>query len=139
MNAQFTVQKKLKLQGYPQNIKKNTCFIKGMFSSDVEASKFIGAKVRTVSKIRGMIKKPHGTKGDVRCTFEDRVRPSDIVFLRTWVRVEAEKFYNPVLSLLIENSEKWKGMRTVGQQRWEKTRSSKEEGFGIQRDRASKT
>jgi len=120
MNAQFTVQKKLKLQGYPQNIKKNTCFIKGMFSSDVEASRFIGAKVRTVSKIRGMIKKPHGTKGDVRCTFEDRVRPSDIVFLRTWVRVEAEKFYNPVLSLLIEDSGKWKGMRTVGQQRWEK-------------------
>jgi len=91
-----------------------------MFSSDLEASKFIGAKIRTVSKIRGMIKKVHGTKGEVRCTFEDRVRPSDIVFLRTWVRVEAEKFYNPVLSLLIEDGGKWKGMRTVGQQRYEK-------------------
>merc|ERR1711972_709875 len=58
--------------------------------------------------------------GEVRCTFEDQVRPSDIIFLRSWVRVEAEKYYNPVLSSLIKDGEKWKGMRTVGQQRYDK-------------------
>ena len=55
----------------------------------------------------------------MRAKFEDQVRTSDIVFLRSWINVECEKYYNPVTSLLIESPEKWKGMKTVGQIRYE--------------------
>jgi ribosome biogenesis protein BMS1 len=82
INSQVNIQKKLKLVGYPENIYKNTCFIKEMFRSDIEASKFIGAKIKTVSNIRGVIKKVKGKNGLVRATFEDQLRISDIVFLR---------------------------------------------------------
>lgn len=33
-----------------------------------------------------------------RATFEDKILMSDIVFMRTWFKVEPEKFYNPLSS-----------------------------------------
>ena len=51
------VVKKLKLVGYPMKIHKNTAFVKDMFTTQIEASRFEGAQVRTVSGIRGIIKK----------------------------------------------------------------------------------
>lgn len=105
------VVKKLRLTGSPKEIFKRTAKIENMFTSDVEATKFIGASIRTVSKIRGTIKAAE-KNGIVRCTFEDTIKPSDIVFLNGWVQVEPEKYFAPIDSLL---SDKWNLVRTVAE------------------------
>lgn len=112
------IMKKLKLVGHPFKIYKNTAFIKDMFHSSLEVAKFEGAKIKTVSGIRGQIKKAHHTpEGSYRATFEDKILLSDIVFCRTWFRVEVPRFYAPITSLLLPADQKsqWQGMKTLGQ------------------------
>ncbi|KOC60307.1 Ribosome biogenesis protein bms1 [Habropoda laboriosa] len=112
------IMKKLKLTGVPMKIYKKTAFIKDMFNSALEVAKFEGARVKTVSGIRGQIKKAVSKpEGCFRATFEDKILLSDIVFCRTWYRVDVPKFYNPVTSLLLPPEEKnrWQGMKTTGQ------------------------
>ncbi|XP_053721325.1 ribosome biogenesis protein BMS1 homolog isoform X2 [Synchiropus splendidus] len=118
LDKSVTVVKKLKLIGYPYKIFKNTCFIKGMFNTVLEVAKFEGASLRTVSGVRGQIKKAlSNPPGSYRATFEDRLLMSDIVFLRSWLPVSVPQLYNPVTSLLLPVSQKdnWSGMRTLGQ------------------------
>ncbi|CAH2321746.1 ribosome biogenesis BMS1 homolog [Pelobates cultripes] len=118
LDKSVTVVKKLKLIGYPCKIYKNTSFIKGMFSTALEVAKFEGASVRTVSGVRGQIKKALRTpEGAFRATFEDKLLMSDIVFLRSWFPVTVPTFYNPVTSLLkpVGEKENWTGMKTLGQ------------------------
>ncbi len=57
LNHSYDIKKKLKLTGEPYKIFKNTAYIKNMFNSALEVSRFIGAQIRTVSGIRGIIKK----------------------------------------------------------------------------------
>ncbi|KAG7492448.1 hypothetical protein MATL_G00014590 [Megalops atlanticus] len=118
LDKSVTVVKKLKLIGYPYKIYKNTAFVKGMFNSVLEVAKFEGASVRTVSGVRGQIKKAlRAPPGAYRATFEDRLLMSDIVFLRSWYPVSVPQFYNPVTSLLqpVGQKDSWIGMRTLGQ------------------------
>uniref|UniRef100_A0A8C3ABE1 BMS1 ribosome biogenesis factor n=1 Tax=Cyclopterus lumpus TaxID=8103 RepID=A0A8C3ABE1_CYCLU len=118
LDKSVTVVKKLKLIGYPEKIFKNTSFIKGMFNTVLEVAKFEGASVRTVSGVRGQIKKALSTPaGAFRATFEDRLLMSDVVFLRSWFPVTIPQLYNPVTSLLLPVGQKdsWAGMRTLGQ------------------------
>jgi len=122
--GQAKVVKKLKLVGEPKKIFKNTCFVKGMFSSALEVARFEGASVRTVSGIRGQIKKSiKGEHGVFRATFEDKVMASDIVFLRTWVQVHPQRFYNAVTNALGtfdgagSKNEGWRKMKTVSELR----------------------
>jgi ribosome biogenesis protein BMS1 len=61
MSSTVSVVKKLKLVGTPSKVFKNTAFIKGMFNSALEVAKFEGAKIKTVSGIRGSIKKAVST------------------------------------------------------------------------------
>jgi ribosome biogenesis protein BMS1 len=87
VNSQFKVMKKLKLIGEPFKVHKNTAFVKGMFNSNLEAAKFTGAQLRTVSGIRGTVKRAikEGVQpGSFRATFEDKILMSDLVFCRTW-------------------------------------------------------
>ena len=57
LDASVRVMKKLKLKGSPFKVHKHTAFIGGMFNSQLEVSKFEGASIRTVSGIRGIVKK----------------------------------------------------------------------------------
>ena len=114
------IVKKLRLTGTPYKIFKNTAFIKGMFNSALECARFEGAAVRTVSGIRGQVKKTlRSPEGAFRATFEDRILMSDIVFVKSWYPVTVPKYYNPVASLLAQDKSSWSGMRTVGQIRFE--------------------
>ncbi|KAM6163755.1 ribosome biogenesis protein BMS1 homolog [Rhynchocyon petersi] len=120
LDKSIKIVKKLKLTGFPYKIFKNTCFIKGMFNSALEVAKFEGAVIRTVSGIRGQIKKAlRAPEGAFRATFEDKLLMSDIVFLRTWYPVSIPAFYNPVTSLLkpVGQKDSWSGMRTTCQLR----------------------
>lgn len=94
----YDVKKKLKLVGEPFKVFKNTAFIKGMFGSAVEVTKFIGAKIRTVSGVRGQVKKAvnEGPPGSFRATFEDKILLSDVVFCACWHTLQLERFYNPL-------------------------------------------
>lgn len=77
------IMKKLKLVGTPLKVFKKNAFIDGMFNSPLEVSRCLGAKLKTVSGVRGAIKKAvlHpsqlGVKGagpgTFRATFEDKI------------------------------------------------------------------
>lgn len=116
IDASVEIVKKLKLVGYPYKIFRNTAFIKDMFSSAMEVARFEGAQIKTVSGIRGEIKRALSKpEGHFRATFEDKILLSDIIILRTWYPVQIKKFYNPVTSLLLKNKKEWKGLRLTGQ------------------------
>jgi ribosome biogenesis protein BMS1 len=114
LDASFPVVKKLKLVGTPSKIYRNTAFISGMFNSDLEVSRFEGASIKTVSGIRGQVKKAirEGQPGSFRATFEDKILLSDIVFCRTWMPVEMKQYYNPVTNHLSRGGTSgWNGMK----------------------------
>ena len=123
------IVKKLKLTGHPYKIFRNTAFIRDMFNSAIEIAKFEGAGIKTVSGIRGQIKRALSKPdGHFRATFEDKILMSDIVFLRAWYPVKPHRFYNPVTNLLdgpklhdvdsaaapADSSEAWQAMRLTG-------------------------
>ncbi|KAK9153091.1 hypothetical protein Sjap_000571 [Stephania japonica] len=131
-NHAARIMKKIKLVGHPCKIFKKTALIKDMFTSDLEIARFEGAAVRTVSGIRGQVKKAAkaeiGNKpklkgglpkeGIARCTFEDRILMSDIVFLRAWTQVEVPQFFNP-LTTALQPQNQIQVMKTVSELRKE--------------------
>lgn len=118
LNSSVEIVKKLKLVGHPYKIFRNTAFIKDMFNNSLEVAKFEGAAIRTVSGIRGEIKRALSKPdGYFRATFEDKILMSDTIFLKTWYPIKVKKFYNPVTSMLLQDHEQWKGMRLTGQVR----------------------
>lgn len=117
------IVKKLKLTGNPFKIYKKTAFIKDMFTSALEVTKFEGAALRTVSGIRGQLKKAvRAPPGAFRATFEDKILLSDLVFLKAWTEVPVQRFYMTLTTLLAPEEEKtkWQGMKTIGQLRAER-------------------
>lgn len=124
INKSTQIVKKLKLVGTPLKIYKKTAFIKDMFTSTLEVAKFEGARIKTVSGIRGQIKKAlNKPEGAFRATFEDKILMSDIIFCRTWFKVDVTRFYAPVVNLLLPIGDKnaWQGMKTKGQLKRERS------------------
>eukprot|EP00542_Grammatophora_oceanica_P007851 CAMPEP_0194070400 /NCGR_PEP_ID=MMETSP0009_2-20130614/88159_1 /TAXON_ID=210454 /ORGANISM="Grammatophora oceanica, Strain CCMP 410" /LENGTH=278 /DNA_ID=CAMNT_0038723665 /DNA_START=226 /DNA_END=1062 /DNA_ORIENTATION=+ len=117
LDDSFRIVKKLKLVGTPSKIYRNTAFVSGMFNSDLEVSRFEGASIRTVSGIRGQIKKAlrEGQPGSFRATFEDKIIRSDIVFCRTWMPVDIKSYYNPVTNHLAAGTDGWRAMKNKAQ------------------------
>ena len=58
-------------------------------------------------------------EGIARCTFEDKIKMSDIVFMRAWASVEVPRFYNPLTTALQPRDQTWQGMKTVAELRRE--------------------
>ncbi|GAP93252.2 putative ribosome biogenesis protein bms1 protein [Rosellinia necatrix] len=114
VDQSYEIVKKLKLTGVPAKVYKNTAFIKDMFNTSLEIAKFEGASIKTVSGIRGQIKRALSKpEGHFRATFEDKILMGDLVFLRAWYPIKPHRFYNPVTERLGD----WQPMRLTGQVR----------------------
>lgn len=114
VDQSYEIVKKLKLTGTPAKVYKNTAFIKDMFNTSLEIAKFEGASIKTVSGIRGQIKRALSKpEGHFRATFEDKILMGDLVFLRAWYPIKPHRFHNPVTERLGD----WQPMRLTGEVR----------------------
>jgi hypothetical protein len=92
-NNSLNIVKKAKLKGIIYNSFRKTAFIKNMFSSEIEISRFIGSSIQTISGIRGVIKKPinNGPNGSFRANFEKNIISGEVIFLRIWFPIQISK------------------------------------------------
>ena len=117
VNESFNLVKKIKLIGEAEEIYKKSAIIKGMFNSNLEVARYIGAKIQTVSGIRGIIKKQINLKpeGRFRASFEDKIIKCDVIFLKQWTQVQLIQFYNPIIDY--DNNKSRKLLRNMFQLR----------------------
>mmetsp|Transcript_38973 Transcript_38973/g.79786 ORF Transcript_38973/g.79786 Transcript_38973/m.79786 type:complete len:266 (+) Transcript_38973:1184-1981(+) len=101
----WKIFKKLKLKGKVYKNFKKTVLIRSMFSSEMEVTRFQGARLEEKNGNRGVIKKPilDGPQGSFRAAFEKKVQHRGDVFLRIWVSIKLEKIYHPNEFLLTPN------------------------------------
>ncbi|KAJ2090561.1 Glycoside hydrolase 2 (Mannanase, beta-galactosidase) [Coemansia sp. RSA 986] len=81
-----------KLTGYSEKIHRNTMYIKNMFNSALGMSWYEDAAIKPVSGIHAQVKEVAGNTDMFRVTFENKVKISDIVFLRAFYKT-LNRFY----------------------------------------------
>ncbi|ORD97630.1 BMS1 [Hepatospora eriocheir] len=69
------------LVGYPKSINLSNVVVKGMFKNKMEVDKFTGAKIKTSSGIRGVLKSSL-KNGEFRATFEGNISSKDVIYLK---------------------------------------------------------
>lgn len=106
------VKKKLKLVGFPVNVMGNNAVIQSMFTSDKEVDRFVNARLKCASGLRGIVKKPVGRGGHFRGTFEGPMLMSDVVTLRCFVKLEPHKY----MMHMSENARYVRGLWELKQQ-----------------------
>mmetsp|Transcript_44108 Transcript_44108/g.88467 ORF Transcript_44108/g.88467 Transcript_44108/m.88467 type:complete len:140 (+) Transcript_44108:2985-3404(+) len=97
LEKNFKIFRKIKLKGKIFKFFKKTAFIKEMFSSEMQITRFKGALVEQEDGNRGIIKKGswNGPKGSFRATFEKEIQKKKLVFLKTWISIKFERYYRP--------------------------------------------
>ncbi|MCL7044209.1 hypothetical protein MKW94_029216 [Papaver nudicaule] len=114
-NAAKIVKRRRRI-GTPCKTFKKTAFVKDMFKSNHEIATYEGATIWTASRIRGKVNKQSiyfcavETKvierlrrkdsqlrgGIAKCTFEHKIRASDIIYMSAWTQVEVPRFFSPL-------------------------------------------
>ncbi|AFP65235.1 BMS1-like protein (nucleomorph) [Chroomonas mesostigmatica CCMP1168] len=91
--TEFKIFKKIKLKGMIFKNFRKTCYVKNMFSTEIEILRFIGSFVHDTSGKKGLIKKPikHGPPGSFRILSEKNMKKGDNVFLKLLMRVKLNK------------------------------------------------
>eukprot|EP00866_Antonospora_locustae_P000934 jgi/Antlo1/934/2450 len=88
------IVKKCKLIGVSFRVFQNSVFIRHMFNTREEVLRFVGGRLKSVSGLRGIIKRPLGYSGDFRASFEGSLNKNDIVFLKCYFPTDVPEVYS---------------------------------------------
>lgn len=88
------IVKKCKLIGVCFRVFQNSIFIQQMFNTRDEVLRFIGGRLKSVSGLRGIIKRPQGYSGVFRASFEGSLNKNDVVFLKCYFPTDVPKVYS---------------------------------------------
>lgn len=87
------IVKKCKLIGITTRVFRNSVFVRQMFNTRDEVLRFTGGRLKSVSGLRGIIKKPQGYSGDFRASFEGSLNKDDVVFLKCYFPTDVPSMY----------------------------------------------
>ncbi|KAI3968635.1 hypothetical protein MKX01_028785, partial [Papaver californicum] len=125
-NHAAKIVKESKRVGTPCKIFNETALIKDMFTSDDEIDQFKDAKIKTKSGIKGEVneaatkellstvkwKDGQPREGIAKCTFEFRIKKSDIVYMHMRTPVEVPCIFNSLTTAVEPSNHIWQSLDT---------------------------
>jgi hypothetical protein len=107
-NNVFKMFKRIKIKGIIFKKYKKSAFIRGMFSSSIDATKFRDAIIKTTDGIRGIIKNTDQitSTGNFRAIFEKKIQNETSVSIVTYINVTPDKNSYEILSQLIPTDQR---------------------------------
>jgi hypothetical protein len=79
--------KRIQLTGYPFKINKRKAVIHMMFFNPLDIRYFAPIDLTTKFGMKGTILEPLGTHGNMKCIFNNFVRPNDAICINLYKRV----------------------------------------------------